>query len=416
MTTDDDTKPIGGLSQRLGVPRGRNARIYGLAGLVNYIGKGIFFPFSILFFHDQLDSSLSSIGAVLIVSGVLGTFVAGSTGRLIDRFGARNITVTIALARAALLPTYLLIDQLWQFLLIVCLLAAVERTDSTSAQVIVSSLASPDERSSWFAMNRLALNAGLGSGALIGGVLVTLTDSYAPALLGWSAGCVTVAGLYLMLPARPGDREVKKSPSEQGPWRDGFFLLLSSFNGVRLLIGLALEIGLPIFVVLGLGLSPAVVAVAFFLNTALVTLLQLRVAQSTRKYSPVTVLDTGLAAYIAAFALLVVASTLGDRPAVVLVIVATVVFTAGEMLSSVTGMLIITDASPPAQLGAYVGVSQVFTGLAITVGPFVYAAGLSVSAGGFWMVLGALCAAMIVSSRWIRGSLAQRASAHHLIT
>jgi hypothetical protein len=93
-----------------------------------------------------------------------------------------------------------------------------------------------------------------------------------------------------------------------------------------------------------------------------------------------------------------------------LVIAATVVFTAGELLSSVTGMVIITEASPPDQLGNYVGVSQMFTGLAITLCPFVYTSGLSASAGGFWGVLIVVCVGMIVASKWLRAPLAQRSA------
>ena len=68
------------LADRLGVPRhtATHAR-YGATGLIRAIGTGLFYPFSLIYFHHQLGAPLVQIGLCLTIAGLVGAGPAWST-------------------------------------------------------------------------------------------------------------------------------------------------------------------------------------------------------------------------------------------------------------------------------------------------------------------------------------------------
>lgn len=153
------------------MPRGRYAKRYAAAAIVNAVGSGMFYPFALLFFSERLEISLVQVGAYLTVASACSAIAVTRTSRAVHRFGARDV-ITLAAVRAVLFPLYLVVDHVAAFLLVVAAVAIADRTDMAASQAVVSTFADEEERPAWFALSRLALNAGLGGGALLGGVLM----------------------------------------------------------------------------------------------------------------------------------------------------------------------------------------------------------------------------------------------------
>lgn len=395
------------------MPQGRYARRYAVAALVNSLGSGMFYPFMLLFFTQRLGLPLVSAGAVLTVAALISAGTVSFTSRVLDRFGARDVIVVLALARGVLFPFYLVIDDVWTFAVVATAVAMADRLDMVSGQVIVSELASDSERPAWFALSRMTLNAGLGVGALVGGAVLFLTGEYALIVVANAASFFLVALVYVPIPSRrtshePSSGATTTAGTDRAAWKDRLMVAFASVNGLWILAGLAIEIGLPVYLVATLGLEEWTISLIFFVNTLLVTLLQLPVSARVARYAAVRMFGYGLLAYATTFAMLASSPQMQGDSALVFVVVAVCVFTAGEMVTSVSGMVVVTQLAPAHRLGAYVGLQHTFLGVGSAVAPLVYSAGLAWSPQGLWLILTALMALLAVLTIALQGRVAAR--------
>jgi MFS family permease len=72
--------------------------------LVDTLGSGAFFPFTLLYFSVTTDLSLTSIGLGLTVANVLSVPFGPWFGHLTDRHGARPVNLASNVLHAAGLP------------------------------------------------------------------------------------------------------------------------------------------------------------------------------------------------------------------------------------------------------------------------------------------------------------------------
>jgi MFS family permease len=381
------------LADRLGVPRHRYAARYGSTGLIRAIGTGLFYPFSLIYFHHQIGSSLAQIGVCLTIAGLVGAAGVVHTGRLVDRFGARDVMVAATLTRAAIFAVYPLVHHLPVFAVLVATMTLAFRTDQVAGQALAGSLAPPGESATWLALSRLTLNAGVGVGAMAGGLLLSSPSHGTWLVLANTAAFLAVAAISTTFPA--GGERLVAAKQDQQVWRDRLFLGVALLNGVWLLVGLAVEIGLPVYLVLYLHTPTVLVSVVVVLNTGLVFLLQLPVGRIIRDRPVMRMFAVGLGAYAVTFAILFATRQAGGSALIAAVLVAVCTFTLAEMVVAVCGMVVVNRLAPPGQLGAYVGVSQMFAGLGGAAAPAVFTTGLQLSPAGLWFALAALAVVLI---------------------
>lgn len=383
------------LTDRLGMPQEQYARRYGVTTLICNIGNGLFYPFSLLYFHHQLDASLATVGLCLTVATGVGALAASQTGKLADRFGGRDVLVAAALVRVVILACYPLVESVAVFGVLAAVVAVANRTDQVSGQTIISLLAPEESRPRWFALSRMTLNAGTGAGSLVGGLVITSPIGYDGIVLANAATFAIVALLYLTFPSGkvPADRADEK---DGGVWRDRLFIKFAALNGLWMVIALSVEIGMPVFLVLYLDQPAWMVSVVFILNTAMVTLFQLPMGRAVQGRPPMHVLRHGIVVYAVSFALLYLTDFLSGAALVAILVGAVAVFTVGEMLVSTIGMTVINALAPEGRTGAYVGVSWTFAGVGSALAPTVFTVALEVSPSLLWAGLTLLSVGMVV--------------------
>lgn len=401
------------LRDRLGLPRGRGALPYGLAGLVNYTGTGLFYPFALLYFHHQLDVPMVEVGTLYTVAIGAGVLGVTWTGRLVDRFGAKQVLVFDALLKAAIFACYPLLHNLTALMLLAAVVALADRTDQVAGQAVVSGLTTAENRPGWFALSRMTLNAGMGGGALIGGLLLSTSAGYPWLARGDAISFALAAAMYLLL--RPTRTAVPPKASAEGAWRDGLFLRIAVLSGLLYLVGLSVEIGLPVYLIQYLKEPTWTVSVVFAVNTGLVTLLQLPVTERIRHRPAMRMLAYGTIGYALTFFLFFLADQqVHSSLFVASLVVAVAVFTMGELVTSVTSMVVVNNLAPAARKGSYLAVGQLFVGLASTVAPILFTAGLSLSPTFLWMALSVLAlgvaAAVLLSQRKVDERLREPAA------
>jgi MFS family permease len=398
------------LSERLGVPRDPYAGRYAVTGLVRALGTGLFYPFSLIYFHRQLDAPLVQIGVCLTVAGLVAAVGVVHTGKLVDRFGARDVMVAATLTRAAVFAVYPLVHHVAVFAVLAAVMTLGYRTDQVAGQVLAGGLAPPGQSAGWLALSRLVLNAGIGAGAMAGGLLLVTPSNGTWLVLANAVAFVAVAAISRTFPAVAGRAAAGRAGAagDGRVWRDRLFVGVALLNGVWLLVGLAVEIGLPLYLVEYLDAPTVLVGVVVVLNTGLVFLLQLPVGRMIRERPVMRMFGVGVTAYAVTFGILFATRRAGGTAMVAAVLVAVCAFTLGEMLVAVSGMVVVNELAPPGRQGAYVGVSHLFAGLGSAAAPLLFTAGLALSPGGLWLLLAGLGVVLAVVSVRLQGPVDAR--------
>src|SRR4051812_42286076 len=139
---------------------------------LNYFGYGIVLPFEIIYLHQIRGFSTSTAG--LILAATLGTAAIATppTGALLDRYSAKAIVVAGSLASALGYAGFAYVDRPWQGFACSILAGAGLGAAGTANRTLVITLVKPEQRAASVALNRVAGNFGIGSGATVAGFIV----------------------------------------------------------------------------------------------------------------------------------------------------------------------------------------------------------------------------------------------------
>jgi MFS family permease len=260
-------------------------------------------------------------------------------------------------------------------------------------QAIVGELASRRDDSRWYALSRTCFNAGMGAGAVVGGLLVALADGYALLALCNALSFWLAAGLFLAVPSArraAADRTARRQerPRATTAWRDSLFVLVTAANALLWLAAMAVEIALPVYLKEYAGAPGWTISLAFVLNTVLVTGCQLALAKRTEAAPRMRVMAWGGVCYAAAFGVLLLSVGTPLGLLVALLVVSVTVFTVGEILVTVSGTVTTTRLAPPERRGAYLAVNHLMLGAAGVVAPLALTSLLDVDRRLMWAVVG----------------------------
>src|SRR5579864_4068643 len=174
---------------------------------LNYFGYGLILPFEIIYLHQIRGFSTSTAGLVLAATMGTAAVATPPTGALLDRYSAKAIVVAGSLASAFGYDGFAYVDRPWQAF--ACSIAGGAGLGSagTANRTLMVTLIRPDQRVAAFALNRVAGNFGIGSGATVAGFIVASAQGLTSFQILYLVDAVTSAGLALIvLAAVPGLR------------------------------------------------------------------------------------------------------------------------------------------------------------------------------------------------------------------
>ena len=131
---------------------------YVASSLVNTLGSGLFYPFSVLYFHQVAGLSFPLVGLGLTLTTGVSLATVPMQGALVDRFGASRMVIAAHLLRAVGFLAYLLVHSFLAFILLAALIAIGNSTAAGDA--LIAEIAAPEERDRWFGLSRVLVNAG----------------------------------------------------------------------------------------------------------------------------------------------------------------------------------------------------------------------------------------------------------------
>lgn len=392
------------------LPQGPGVGRFAAAGLLNSLGGGFFISFALLFFQDVAALPLSTVGPGLTAASLAILPLLPAVGRLADRIGPRKLLVTASLTRAVAFAGFLLLDGLAAFLVLAMLSSLGTRAEQIGSPALAAALAGEDStaRSRWLALYRTVFNAGIGGGALLGGLLVTAGVGYPTLGLLTAVGFAVAALLYPTAPtpveapatttgtaATAPDSEVPHGPS---PWRDSRFVRVSLAGAALFLAATALENALPVYLLDSLRLPGWTVGVMFGLNTTLLMFAQLPLDRRLNGQPPGRLLGAGTLLATVSMLLFSLATMVGAGPAIVILIVAMTGWTVSELIVFQTVAVVLTSLPPESRRGVYLAANQLPVGIAMALSPLLVTSALALSpAALFWLLAVLIAAAGLIT-------------------
>lgn len=379
------------------VPPGRAARTFLLVAFVDAAGRGIFLAGSALFYTQVIGLTNAQVGLGLSIAGLVGLVCAVPIGWLADRFGDGPVLVALQLWRAGAFLAYPLVDDFRLFLVVACLVGAVEWAAMPIIQSVAGATSEEGSMVGAMAVVAVARNSAYALSALAATAVITWASPrvYVVFVLVNALGFL-VSGLLLLrlrLPRRATDHAPRERGAKLLPFKDVRFVLLSLTNGILYAHMPILSVAFPLWIVTRTDAPRALVGAALTINTVLAVLLQIRLSKGgddLRRAGGKQRL-AGLA--LAAFCLLVACTRSVDgATATVLLLLAAVALTLGELWQSAGGWGISYGLAPQAQRTYYLSVYQLgATGVTVAGPAVLVMAVVDVGPAG-WVGLAALLA------------------------
>ncbi len=336
-------------------------------------------PYLTIYLSDELG--LGALAGLIIglygVGGILGSFLGGWAT---DRFGPRPVmTASLVLSAGVFL---VLKDarsaQACGAGLLV--LAIVVEGIRPAASVAMASACPGALRTRGFALQRLAINAGMALGALAGGYLAEW--DYNALFLVDAATCLASAAFLVW--AVPSLGVVAPSATQEGaqtdstpriegnlsPWRDAQFLLVMGLMGVSSFLFFNLFTVLPLYLHDVYDLSESRIGLVFACNTAIILLFEMVLTHRTSAHSPLRVIGVGVLFLGVGVAFLPWGHGLGFA------LFCVALYTIGEMLMAPAGTAYTAQRAAPKSIGKYMGMMSMVFSLGHVIGPagslFIY--------------------------------------------
>ncbi|MET7470999.1 MFS transporter [Micromonospora sp. NPDC005686] len=380
-------------------------RTLAYATLVNTLGAGLWLAGGALYLTRDVGLSATSVGAGLTVAGLVGLSASVPLGGLADRWDPRTLRAVLQVGQAVAALAYLLVGSFPAFLAVAVPEALLAAGNLAVRAALVAAVGGPDGRVHAFATLRAVANLGITVGTALAGIALAVDThrAYQVLIVGNAATYLLSAALLLRLPPQPAADGARRTPGtlrrggrprRGGPLRDGRFLAVSGTSAVLSTHATVLVLVVPLWTVNRAGAPPPVVSAVLLVNTVLTVLLAVRLSRGAERAAPAArkLRRAGLV-LAAATPLYAVTGVLPVLPAVVLLLVATAVWTVGDLWHGAAGAGLAYDLAPPGAIGAYQGGDGLLAGLAQALGRGLLT--LLVLGGGpaGWLVLGGVFAA-----------------------
>lgn len=427
---------------RHGLPR--DARVL-LAGVgLDALGTGLALPFLVVYLHDVRGLPLATVGVLAAVPAVVALALLAPLGVLIDHLGPRRVQVAALVAQSA---GAFVLSQAHGVVgaLVAQLLVGIGGSAYWPAnQSLVADVVPSPQRSRYFGLSFTLLNAGIGIGGLVSGLVVTTSQ---PETFTWiyvGDGLSFVVPMLLLLvplrhigngarsqapelpvvaaePVGPAAAGATARPAAASASAGGYRQVLADrvFRGVLVVTFLSsfvgysqMEAGWTAFARTVADASTRTIGLAFAVNTAAIVVLQLFVLRMIEGRRRTRALAAMAGLWAVAWLVMGAAGLAPGTPLAAVLLVASLgIFALGETLLSPIGPAVTNDLAPEALRGRYNAVSSLSFQIAAIVGPASAGVllGARLSAVYVALLLGG-CALLVLVLRLIEPSLPARAN------
>ena len=376
------------------VPEPGARRRLGLGTGIYNIGTGMFMTSSVLYFTEGLGLSVTEVGLWLAVAGLIGLFAGVPMGHLADRRGPRGVASLSLVVLAATMVGYVFVTHIWMFVAVTVVEMLATAASRASRGGLIRRVGG-EGAAAYRSQLRAIENAGVGIGAAIGGLALTLNSLAAYQVLFIANAVAFLIGAWVCvrlphfapLPAPPGTRPGVAL-------RDKPFIAYTILNGVMSLQYAVITFALPLWIAMETNAPRWMVGAVLIVNTVGVVALQVWVGRKVK-----TVQQGAAAMRIAGLVFLIacggvaVSSGLPGWASAAILLAAVGVHSVGEMCHAAAVFALSFELAPAHAQSEYVGLQDMGLGAAFAVAPAVLGfLCLDIGKVG-WLLLGGLLAA-----------------------
>jgi MFS family permease len=388
---------------RSAIPAGREMRRFLLGTLFSALGQGLTVPFLLVYLTKVRGLNAGAVGVLVAVTAAVGLAMTPVGGWLVDRFGARRVSLPLLLMVSAGTFTLAFVDSAWTALAALVAVAGSTAPMWSAGGTMLATLVPDQERQRAFGLNFTLLNLGIGAGGLIAGSFVNVAHPVTFQILyvGDALSYLVPFAVFLSMPTM--GRRVVTEPAQLskargvaspalrrrgGGYRQVFgdraFRTYFVFGLILATIGYAqIEVGFTGFAINASHVSARVIGWAFAANTFLIVVAQLFVLRWLEGRSRSRALALVGLVFAGSWSTLALSGVAGGAgyggAAAVGVIACSTIFAAGETVMSPV-LPALTNALATDELrGRYNAVSSTASGLSGVIGPIT--AGPLIGAG-----------------------------------
>ncbi|WP_396925801.1 MFS transporter [Mycolicibacterium sp.] len=376
------------------VPEPGARRRLGLGTGIYNIGTGMFMTSSVLYFTEGLQLSVSEVGLWLAVAGLIGLFAGVPMGHLADRRGPRGVASLSLVVLAVTMVGYIFITHIWMFVVVTVVEMLATAASRASRGGLIRRVGG-EGAAAYRSQLRAIENAGVGIGAAIGGLALTLHTLAAYQVLFVANAATFLIGAWVCarlphfppLPAPPGTRPGVAL-------RDRPFVAYTILNGVMSLQYAVITFALPLWIAMKTDAPRWMVGAVLIVNTIGVVALQVWVGRRVK-----TVQQGAAAMRVAGFVFLVacggvaVSAHLPAWTAAAVLLGAVAVHSVGEMCHAAAVFALSFELAPAHAQSEYVGLQDMGLGAAFAVAPAVLGALCLGMGQAGWLLLGGMLTA-----------------------
>jgi MFS family permease len=382
-----------------------------LAGLfIDALGSGLYLPLTVLFFHEVTRLPVATIGLGLTIAAVAGVAANPLAGVLSDRFGARKIIIATYLARAAGFACYPLVGSFGAFVAVAALVSAGDRSFYPANSAYVADLAEGAARDRLYALVRTGRNVGFGLGGLFTAAAMQFAEESGYHLIaGANAASFLIAAALLAFTGRPA-RPAHPIPRADRQRLIGMFAGYGRVFADRPFRRLVLAelaftfahwvfpLAIPIYATVVLHAPASLLGVLFTINAVLVGVGQLPVLRWQRAVRRTHAMALAGVVFIASFCAFAFADMLPTGAGVsVGLLVATLLFTLGELLHTTPSASLGAGAAPQSHRGRYLAVYQLTWALSAIFAPVGVTKVITVNPQLLWLIVAVIVAVASVT-------------------
>ncbi len=336
--------------------------------LINRSGTMVI-PFLALYLTKRIGVSPAEAGMALLVYGAAAFIAAPLTGKLSDKLGALKVMKFSLFGSGIIFFLYSFITNYYWILAASFILAAVNEAFRPANLSLITEIVAPPQRRMAFALNRLAINAGMSIGPVIGGFL-TLIDYhylfYANAVASIAAGIYFSSIKWSSLAGSEKEKTAEEVSKVKFSILSDKTFLFFLFAVVPANLVFFQHLGaLPLYIVDDLGYTTAAFGLFSAINTVLIIIVEVPLNNWMNNVSYRKTLMIGALLAGIGFGGFAIATT------VIPLVIAIVVFTFGEMIFFPITAAYTSEIAPTDRRGEYMGYYQMTFSFAFSVGPWL---------------------------------------------
>lgn len=387
------------------------------AGVLDATGTGLLIPLTVLFFVIHVGLPAHLVGLGLSIGGVLAMAMAPLGGHLVDRHGAKRALIGAWLLGCVAVSCYGLVRSWPEIIVVTCAVGFAGNVSGTSRSTLIASIVDRAEISRVMAVQRSFRNVGYGLGGLMATAALAAGGAGFVAAIAVDAASFLLAALLVAVLAVPAPRRPGPAPDADPVTvvtvlRDRRYMAVTALDALTAFHQVALQVALPLWVVLYTHAPRALVGLLFTVNTAIVVIAQVRISRHVRGLADATATYLRAAgAMIAAAALFLASHYVGAAAAVLLLVAGAVLMTGAEMYASAADWVVSFGLADDNHRGKYLAIYSMGDALGDAVGPSITTALTAVGAIPVWPVIAALVTIGSLASGAIARSAAHDESA-----